>query len=292
MSTTNLDTTGTNQLTDSGSAGSNGYLNTRGPWLSVGGYNSALGAAGVASTNTKVVHLYNATLSSFSRVLFPTDATVLGGSNFRSSIPVSATQFYATGNGSGTTGGVWYYTGAAFTQISTTVTNARNVEIYGGNLYFSTGSGTSRGIYQVGTGLPTSAATTSVPLVVTGSSTSPVGFVLFDTNADAVMDLAYVCDDAAGLQKWVYASGAWGASAAWVLKIAPAGTTLSGTGNGCTGLTGTYASGSATLYFVEIITGNNRIMKVVDSGTTPTTATTIATAGTNYVFRGVDFKGF
>ena len=295
VSTTNLDTTGANQLTDTGSGGSNGYMNTRGPWLSVGGYNSAAGTASVAGTNTKVVHLYNGTLSSYTRVLFATDATIFGGNNFRSSVPVSATQFYATGTGSGVTGGVWYYTGSAFTQISTTVTNLRNVEIYGGNLYFSTGSGTSRGIYQVGTGLPTSSATTSAPLVVTGSTTDPYGFVLFDTNADSVMDLAYVCDGTAGLQKWVYTSGAWAGSAAWALKITAAGTTLGATGNACNGLTGTYASGSATLYFAENITGssgNNRIMKVVDSGTQPTSATTIATAGANYVFRGVDFKGF
>jgi hypothetical protein len=295
VSTTNLDTSGANQLTDSGSAGSNGYMNTRGPWLSVGGYNTVLATSGVASLNTKVVHLYNGTLGSFTRVLFPTDATVFGGNNFRSSVPVSATQFYATGTGSSTTGGVWYYNGTGFTQISTTVTNLRNVEIYGGNLYYTTGSGSSRGIYQVGTGLPTSSGTTASPLVVTGSSTDPYGFVLFDTNSDTVMDLAYVCDGFAGLQKWTYSSGVWAGTAAWALKIAAGGTALGGTGNGCTGLTGTFASGTATLYFAENITassGNNRIMKVVDSGTTPTAASVIATAGTNYVFRGVDFKGF
>jgi hypothetical protein len=33
-------------------------------------------------------------------------------------------------------------------------------------------------------------------------------------------------------------------------------------------------------------------MQVIDSGTTPTSATTIATAGANYWFRGVDLKGF
>jgi hypothetical protein len=109
------------------------------------------------------------------------------------------------------------------------------------------------------------------------------------------MDLAYVCDGFAGLQKWTYSSGVWAGTAAWALKIAAGGTALGGTGNGCTGLTGTFASGTATLYFAENITassGNNRIMKVVDSGTTPTAASVIATAGTNYVFRGVDFKGF
>jgi hypothetical protein len=267
-------------------------MNTRGPWLSVGGYNTVLATSGVASLNTKVVHLYNGTLGSFTRVLFPTDGSVYLTNNFRSSVPVSATQFYATGTAtSNTTGGVWYYSGTGFTQISTTVTNTRNIEIYGGNLYFSTGSGTT-GIYQVGTGLPTASATTSTLLFATPSN--PVGFVLFDTDANGAMDLGYVCDTTSGLQKFAFSSGAWG-TAAWALKIAAGGTALGGTGNGCSGLTGTYASGTATLYFAENITassGNNRIMKVVDSGTTPTAASVIATAGTNYVFRGVDFKGF
>jgi hypothetical protein len=93
----------------------------------------------------------------------------------------------------------------------------------------------------------------------------------------------------------VYTSGAWASSAAWTLRITVGGTALGATGSPCTGLTGTYASGAATLYMVENLTatsGNNRIIKVVDSGTTPTAGTVIATAGTNYAFRGVDLKGF
>ena len=65
-----------------------------------------------------------------------------------------------------------------------------------------------------------------------------------------------------------------------------------GNPSACTGLTGSYASGTATLYSAESISNNNRVLQIIDSGTTPTTATTIATAGTNYVFRGIDFKGF
>ena len=119
--------------------------------------------------------------------------------------------------------------------------------------------------------------------------------MLFDTDANGVMDRGYVCDATSGLQKLVYSGGAWAGTPAWAVRIASGGTALGAAGSGCTGLTGSYASGTATLYVVENITsasGNNRIMKVVDSGTTPTSATTIATAGTNYMFRGVDFKGF
>ena len=47
-------TSGTDQVTDSGSATSNGYLNVLNGFVGVPGYNASAGSAGVASTNTKV----------------------------------------------------------------------------------------------------------------------------------------------------------------------------------------------------------------------------------------------
>jgi hypothetical protein len=61
--------------------------------------------------------------------------------------------------------------------------------------------------------------------------------------------------------------------------------------DGCCAVTG--PNRRPTRSFAEAtITSNNRVMQVIESGTQPTSATTIATAGNNYVFRGVDFKGF
>jgi hypothetical protein len=113
-----------------------------------------------------------------------------------------------------------------------------------------------------------------------------------------------VCDDSAasatptataggGLKKYSYNGSSW--SHAWTLRTAVAPSTLlaAANANACSGLTGSYSGTTATLYFTEAtIASNNRVMQVIDSGTTPTSATTIATAGANYWFRGVDLKGF
>jgi hypothetical protein len=75
--------------------------------------------------------------------------------------------------------------------------------------------------------------------------------------------------------------------------VAPSTALATANAYACSGLTGSYSGTTATLYFTEAtITSNNRVMQVIDSGTTPTSATTIATAGANYWFRGVDLKGF
>ncbi|MFM7931852.1 MAG: hypothetical protein ACKO9Q_29430, partial [Pirellula sp.] len=155
VQTMNLPTSGANQVTDSGSATSSGYLNILDGRVAVPGYNSAAGTAAVNVTNTKVGTVIGQDGLVASRTTFPTTAPIpFTNDNFRSIIATGNNSFYATGNGSGTTAGVWYANAGAFTQISTTVNNTRNVEIYNGQLYFSTGSVTP-GIHRVGTGLPT-----------------------------------------------------------------------------------------------------------------------------------------
>jgi pentose-5-phosphate-3-epimerase len=64
----------------------------------------------------------------------------------------------------------------------------------------------------------------------------------------------------------------------------------SGTGfAGLRGLTGTWdAVNGAQLYATTNETSNNRLISIVDTGITPTTATNLASAGANYAFRGVD----
>ena len=59
---------------------------------------------------------------------------------------------------------------------------------------------------------------------------------------------------------------------------------------GIRGLAGTWdAVNGAQLYATTTETSNNRLISIVDNGSTPTTATNLAAAGTNYVFRGVAF---
>ena len=298
-----LPTSGSSQVTDSGSATSNGYLNVYNGLLAVSGYNAASGTASVASSNTKVGTVIGSdgSVASATRNLFPTSGTMpFTGNNFRSMIATGANTFYASGTGSGTpsTGGVWYANNGSFTQISSTATgqptNMRNVEIYGGNLYTSSAASTGYGVWQIGTGLATTAGQTSTLLINAGANASTYGFVLFDTNSDGTNDLAYLADDrttaGGGLQKWVLTGGTWTNSWSVLVNGTGATSTTAGTGfAGIRGLTGTWdALNGAQLFATTTETSNNRLIAFSDTGSTPTSFTNLASAGTNYVFRGVD----
>ena len=307
--------------TDSGSASSDGYLNTYGGFVSVPGYNNAAGTAGVASLNSKVNSTLDATGNVINRTLFPvggpsgtTPGTPAGvspfsGNNYRSSIATSGSTFYATGHSSGSpvTGGAWYFDGTAFTQVSSTatgqVTNLRNVEIYNNRLFFSTGSGTTRGVYSIGSGLPTTSGQTATSFINMGSVAEAYGFVLFDTNNDSTLDLAYVADDrttvtAGGINRFDFSGGAWSQTGSAFRFDTSSGLLTTGTAAAggslvsIRGLTGSYdaATSTATLFATTTQTSNNSLISFLDTGSlsTSTTFNTLQSAGTNFVFRGVD----
>lgn len=293
--------TGSNLQTDSGSATSNGYLNLNGQYLAVPGYNSAVGTASVAGLNTKVTQTIDGTTGDVaSRVLHPTNTTIFGGNNYRSAIATGSSSFYATGNGSGTSGGVWYYDGSGFVQVGSTssTTNLRNVEIYGNQLFISTGAGTP-GIYSVGTGTPTNSGNALSPLI-TESGMNPYGFVLFDTDNNGTLDRAYIADErtsnaSGGINRFDFDGTTWNRVSSFRFNTTTGqlSTAISSVVS-IRGLSGSYdsASGTTTLYATTTETTNNRLIRLLDVNSTPwttaTTFTTLANAGANYVFRGLD----
>ena len=305
VQTITFPTTGASQMTDSGSATSNGNLNSYNGLVAVTGYNSPVGTASVASSNTKVTSVLDNTGAVVNRITYPTTGTIpFTGNNLRSAIATSSTTFYAAGTASGTTGGVWYSDGASFTQVSSTATgqptNMRNVEIYNGQLFASSSATTGYGIWSIGTGLPTSAGSTStlaINMAGIGTGTaSPSGFVMFDTNKDSLLDTAFIADDrtsaGGGLQKWTFNGTAWVNSYSLLFNAATSGLTgTAGSGIvGIRGLTGGYddTTGAFSLFATTADASNNKIVSVVDNGTAPTTFTTLASAGTNFAFRGID----
>ena len=303
IQTISFPSTGATQQTDSGSATSNGYLNSYNGFVAVTGYNSPAGTASVASSNTKVTSVLDNTGAVVNRITYPTTGTIpFTGNNLRSAIATSSTTFYASGSAasSGPTGGVWYSDGASFTQVSSTATNMRNVEIYNGQLFASSSATTGYGIWSIGTGLPTSAGSTStlaINMAGIGTGTaSPSGFVMFDTNKDSLLDTAFIADDrtsaGGGLQKWTFNGTAWVNSYSLLFNAATSGLTgTAGSGIvGIRGLTGGYddTTGAFSLFATTADASNNKIVSVVDTGTAPTTFTTLASAGTNLAFRGID----
>ena len=317
--TIRLPSSGTTPQTDSGSATSNGYLNTYFSggvgYVSVPGLNLATGTASAAGLNVKVNSTLDATGNVINRTLFPTGGPTgtppspFSGNNYRSSIATSGSTFYATGHSSGSpvTGGAWYFDGTAFTQVSSTatgqVTNLRNVEIYNNQLFFSTGSGTTRGVYSIGSGLPTTSGQTATSFINMGTSAEAYGFVLFDTNNDSTLDLAYVADDrttvtAGGINRFNFSGGAWSQTGSAFRfdtssSLLTTGTAASGGSLvSIRGLTGSYdaATSTATLFATTTGTMNNSLISFLDTGSlsTSTTFNTLQSAGTNFVFRGVD----
>ena len=268
--------TGSNLLTDSGSATSNGYLNTNGTYLAVPGYNSALGTVSVAATNTKATNIFGLGYSVAGRTIFPVVTTpqtiplVYSGNNFRSVVPTSASTFYTAG----TPGGIWYYNGSSFVNVSTTVSNTRVVKIFNGDLYFSTASG-SPGIYKI-SGLPTNTSNTAILQFGNGGG-SPYGFSISPDG-----NTAYVADDAAvnantggGIQKWTKSGNTWTRQYTFGTQVR--------------GIAVDYSSTNPVIYATTTSTlDNNKIIKIVDTGSSATASDVVA-AGSNYVFRGIDF---
>jgi hypothetical protein len=281
---------GANQtLTTTGSSSSDAHLtrSVNGAYLVFTGYDAAPGTAAVAGTTAAAVNRIVGRIAADGSINTTTridDAFSAG--NFRSAATVDGQNFYGVGSVSGVRYIPFGATGAT-TAISTgTPTNLRVVNIAGGDLYVTSASGTTFGVAQVGSGLPTTSgqAITLLPGFPTATA-SPYGFYFADLSTTvAGVDVVYVADDrtTGGIQKYSLVAGTW---------------TLNGTIGGSTtatlrGLTGSVsgttvslgASGGGGLYFVSDNAGYN---------VAPSTAALpapVATAATNTAFRGVAFS--
>jgi hypothetical protein len=276
-------------LTDSGSATSNGYLNlsANGTALTIPGYNATAGTASVASssatTNARTIGL----ITNSGVVDTSTAVTMLTSNNYRSVVSNSGGEFWASG-----AAGIAYVSAVGSTGSANVTSlfggNGRILEIYGGQLYASSSStsfnGTvTPGIFTLGNGLPTAVLGSPdvVQFINTGAGSSPYDFAL---SSDKLT--AYIADDrtttGGGIEKWTRPDTA----SAWTLAY----TLGTGATNiGARGLTVNFASASGpTIYATTAEASANRLISVVDTGAA-STPTTLATAGTNVIFRGVDF---
>jgi hypothetical protein len=276
--------TGDNLLTQSGSAESVGMMNSYNGFLSAPGF--AVDSGSDLSTSSPKTPLINKVNTIFDKdkvnqsyTRFPTVGTMPFSENhLRSVVPISSNQFYCAGNSLGTpsTGGVWYYNGTSFIQICSIPNNVRNIEIFNGQLYLSTASTTApiiKGIYQIGSGLPTTSGQTVTP-IFNQPNGEPYGFSVSPDGCTA-----YVADDRStanggGIQKWTKVGGIW--SLAYTF------------GSSSRGLTVDYSGVNPVIYATTSETSNNSIIKINDLGST-STASTLRSAGVNYVFRGIDF---
>ncbi|MEV4320099.1 ExeM/NucH family extracellular endonuclease [Actinocrispum sp. NPDC049592] len=272
------------RLTLSGSATSEGALarSADGRYLTLGGYDADPGLASVAGTTTAATNRVVARVDGAGTVDTSTAITdAFSGNNIRGAVTDDGSRFWAVGGnggvrlaslGSGTT-----------TAINTAApTNIRAAAVSGGQLYISTGSGTT-GVYSVGAGLPTTGGQTPA---LTAGVPSPYGFVFLDSDpAVPGVDTLYAADDSGspggGVLKFSFDGTAWTARG----SFRPAG-------SGIRGLTGSATPSGVTL-FATTTAATNALVKVDDTAaynaTIAATATTLRTASANTVMRGVAF---
>ncbi|MGH7132514.1 MAG: hypothetical protein ACREJO_11265 [Phycisphaerales bacterium] len=292
---------GTNRVTLSGSATSEGMLTNSidNSYVVLAGYNAASGTASVngATANADRVIGYGAVgiggLTNPTGVTstIGTQAAAYNGNNIRSAVSRGGVGSDAWSGGTASTaslGGVRYAN--TNTQTSATVTNVRSVDAYGNNLYASASSGAFLGVnaYQGG-GLPTTSGNTIINLINTGAGSSAYEFAFTNTGNSLVgganvLDpvsgyrICYVADDrtsaSGGIQRWEYNGSAWALQ--YTLQL--------GAGLGARGLAGCF-DGTSNILYATNATGTG-LYQITDTGASAT-ATLLASAGTNNVFRGV-----
>lgn len=273
------------RLTNSGTATSEGALtlSTDGRFLSLMGYNAALGTSNVPTTassvNNRVVGLvdWNGLIDTTTALTDAYSGTSTVSGNPRSAVTDGSGNFWLAGTGQ-TNPAVRFTTlgSTSSTQLNTSApTNTRVANIFNGQLYVSSASGAFQGVGTVGSGLPTTGGQSLalLPGFPTASGPSPYDFWF------ASASTLYVADDrtngSGGLQKWVFGGSTW--SLAYTLAVTA--------NTGCRGLTGTFSGDDPVLFAT---TSDSKLVKVTDLGA-GSPFTLLATAGTNTAFRGVDF---
>jgi hypothetical protein len=271
--------TGANLLTQSGNATSVGMLNSYNGFLAVPGLNSSVGTLKASSENTKVTHVIDGSATLLNRVVHPSSSTPLPFLNntFRSVIPLTNNSFYASGvrGSTDTDGEIWYYNGDdnsnPWTLIFSSTYTLRNIEIFNGNLYFSTGNTSAlnpKGIYQVGTGLPTTINQTASNVLASGSESDPYGFSISPDGCTA-----YIANESGGIQKFVK-STSWSLAYSFITNTR--------------GLVVDYSGSNPIIYATSTASSNNSVIKIIDQGAS-STISTIANSGANFRFAGIDF---
>ena len=277
VQTINIPSTGITQLTGAGGAGSEDFIvrSTNATILTFAGYDAPAATTAIATTagiNRVIGQLdVNGNYTRYSG-----GATPFSGSNIRSAVS-DGVNYWMAGTSSGANGGVWYSAGgAAWSKIISAGGNLRVARIFNGNLYYSTGSGTV-GIYAF-TGIPTAAATATNLIVDGGTSPSPYDFAISPSGT-----VLYMADDrtfanaGSGIQKWIYSGGSW--SLAYTFASG-AGLTA-----GCRTLAVDFSGANPVIYATTADTAT-KLITITDTGSSAT-ATTLATAASNYAFRGV-----
>jgi hypothetical protein len=272
-------------ITASGTATSEGALSRSadGRYLVAVGYGAAPGTASVASSSVpRVIGRIAANLT----IDTTTSTSSFSGNNIRSAASVDGSGFWAAG---ANTGIVFLPFGnnSAGTIVASNNVNNRVVNVFDGQLYATSGSGTNtfKGVNAVGTGTPTSTGSslTRLPGLTDTTNPSDYSFFLADLNpAVPGDDTLYIGDDSAGITKFSLVGGNWVENNAI------------GTGSdGYRGLTGAVVGNTVTLYATRQGNTSPGLYSIVDTTgynqNMTASPTLLVSQPANQAFRGVAF---
>lgn len=267
----------------SGSASSEGALSlsANGKYLVFAGYarslpNTTALSGSSASAINRGVGIVDAA-GGYTRIA--TSTTFFTGNNIRGAASDGNHNYWAAGSNNGT---AYFGLNAPALAVQNAVTNTRCISVANNSLYLSCGSGTF-GICRAGSSLPFASgqgASLVINTANTGSgASSPYGFCFHPS-----LTVCYVADDRSavnggGIQKWMNSAGSW--SLAYTLGT--------GANYGARGLAVDFSGAVPRVYATTSEGSSNRLIAISDAGA-GSTATTLATAAANSIFRGLAFS--
>jgi hypothetical protein len=275
-------------LVASGTASSEGLISRSvdGHFLMLTGYDAPLPTTGLAGTPGATVPRVVGRLAADGSIDTTTIVTDgVSGNNPRSVASTDGTQIWFAGAAGGVRFVPFGNTSTTTVQLSTTVTNLRQLNIFDSQLYVSDASGSAVHLGTVGTGLPTTSGQVITNLSGFPLVGSPYGFYLADLSASvAGVDVLYVADDAAGLLKFSLVGGTWVANG----SVGAGSDTYRG-------LTAVQNGATVTLYATRkggtAAAGGGELVSVIDDSgynvTMTGSPTLLLTAAANTAFRGV-----
>jgi Secretion system C-terminal sorting domain len=282
------------QCIASGTASSEGLItrSENGRYLTFTGYARDLGGVGnVTATTSAVVGRTIGVVGNDGIINTSTSLSdFASANNIRSAVTDNGSQFWVAGAAAALSPGTAYATLAATTStpISTTLSNIRQINIFGGQLFVSTSVLGSTRINTVGTGLPTTSGQAITGLPTFPTLGSMFSFVLFDMDVVTPgYDVIYVVgDDAIALTKYSLVAGTWVSNG--VVGVAT---------DTYRGLTARLTGSTVTLYATRkggtAAAGGGEFVSLVDAsgynGAFSAVPSVIVTAGVSKAFRGIAF---
>ena len=264
-----------NGVNSGSTTGSSVTRSRDGRFMVIAGYNTNLnyGASLMASAATNVAKGIGLIDSAGQYSIVKTTNSIFDGSFWRAAVTDGTNNYWGVAGIAGT-----YYFGfdAAPALIQSTFINSRSMGLFNGDIYCATAA-TPTGLLKI-SGMPN---TTNTPTVLFNASSGT-----YDIAVNAAGDLIYVTDqrnigNGGGIQRWEFNGSVW----------ALAYTMTNGLGNlGPRYIAADFSGASPVLYVTsnDQTFDNNRLMKVTDTGVN-SLISTLAFAGANQTFRGVQF---